>query len=73
MQKIREVDWGHTEQICWQNLSICLIKFTNYNNKEEFVSFLRRVLSLELNHDRDVARIHGNGVNTLDIEVIEGR
>lgn len=33
----------------------------------------RRVLSLELNHDRDVDRIHGNGVNTLDIEVIEGR
>ncbi|XP_063051057.1 DNA excision repair protein ERCC-8 isoform X2 [Engraulis encrasicolus] len=33
----------------------------------------RRVLSLELNHDRDVDRIHGNGVNSLDIEVIEGR
>ncbi|KAK3540419.1 hypothetical protein QTP70_030970 [Hemibagrus guttatus] len=33
----------------------------------------RRVLSLELNHDRDVARIHGNGVNCIDIEVIEGR
>ncbi|KAG5280707.1 hypothetical protein AALO_G00063110 [Alosa alosa] len=33
----------------------------------------RRVLSLELNHNRDVARIHGNGVNSLDIEVIEGR
>jgi len=33
----------------------------------------RRVLSLELNHDRDVDRIHSNGINTLDIEVIEGR
>ncbi|KAI5610353.1 DNA excision repair protein ERCC-8, partial [Silurus asotus] len=33
----------------------------------------RRVLSLELNHDRDVERIHGNGVNCIDIEVIEGR
>ncbi|XP_028852400.1 DNA excision repair protein ERCC-8 [Denticeps clupeoides] len=33
----------------------------------------RRVLSLELNHDRDVARVHGNGVNTIDIEAIEGR
>ncbi|XP_036435327.1 DNA excision repair protein ERCC-8 isoform X2 [Colossoma macropomum] len=33
----------------------------------------RRVLSLELNHDRDVERIHGNGINTIDIEVIEGR
>uniref|UniRef100_A0AAY5KYX8 DNA excision repair protein ERCC-8 n=1 Tax=Esox lucius TaxID=8010 RepID=A0AAY5KYX8_ESOLU len=33
----------------------------------------RRVLSLELNHDRDVDRIHSNGINTIDIEVIEGR
>ncbi|KAK7145775.1 hypothetical protein R3I93_013492 [Phoxinus phoxinus] len=33
----------------------------------------RRVLSLELNHNRDVARVHGNGINTLDIEVIDGR
>ncbi|XP_026098691.1 DNA excision repair protein ERCC-8-like [Carassius auratus] len=33
----------------------------------------RRVLSLELNHNRDVDRIHGNGINTLDIEVIDGR
>ncbi|KAJ8413989.1 hypothetical protein AAFF_G00065870 [Aldrovandia affinis] len=33
----------------------------------------RRVLRLELNPDRDVDRIHGNGINTLDIEVIEGR
>uniref|UniRef100_A0A8C7QN81 DNA excision repair protein ERCC-8 n=1 Tax=Oncorhynchus mykiss TaxID=8022 RepID=A0A8C7QN81_ONCMY len=33
----------------------------------------RRVLNLELNHDRDVDRIHSNGVNTIDIEVIEGR
>lgn len=33
----------------------------------------RRVLSLELNHDREVERIHGNGINTIDIEVIEGR
>ncbi len=32
-----------------------------------------RVLSLELNHNRDVDRIHGNGINTLDIEVIDGR
>lgn len=32
-----------------------------------------RVLSLELNHDRDVDRIHGNGINSLDIEAIEGR
>uniref|UniRef100_A0A8D0G7Z3 DNA excision repair protein ERCC-8 n=1 Tax=Sphenodon punctatus TaxID=8508 RepID=A0A8D0G7Z3_SPHPU len=33
----------------------------------------QRVLSLELNKDRDVERIHGSGVNTLDIEPIEGR
>ncbi|XP_043102958.1 DNA excision repair protein ERCC-8 isoform X2 [Puntigrus tetrazona] len=33
----------------------------------------RRVLSLELNHNRDVDRIHGNGINTIDIEVIDGR
>ncbi|XP_074808692.1 DNA excision repair protein ERCC-8 isoform X3 [Natator depressus] len=33
----------------------------------------RRVLSLELNKDRDVERIHGTGVNTLDIEPVEGR
>ncbi|TNM89722.1 hypothetical protein fugu_003956 [Takifugu bimaculatus] len=33
----------------------------------------RRVLNLKLNHDRDVDRIHGNGINTLDIETIEGR
>ncbi|TWW60556.1 DNA excision repair protein ERCC-8 [Takifugu flavidus] len=32
-----------------------------------------RVLNLKLNHDRDVDRIHGNGINTLDIETIEGR
>ncbi|KAM9329281.1 DNA excision repair protein ERCC-8 [Gastrophryne carolinensis] len=33
----------------------------------------RRVLSLELNKDRDVQRMHENGVNTIDIEPIEGR
>ncbi|XP_056145369.1 DNA excision repair protein ERCC-8 [Lampris incognitus] len=33
----------------------------------------RRVLGLKLNHDRDVDRIHGNGVNAIDIEVVEGR
>lgn len=33
----------------------------------------RRVLSLELNKDRDVERMHENGINTLDIEPIEGR
>ncbi|XP_036265585.1 DNA excision repair protein ERCC-8 isoform X3 [Pipistrellus kuhlii] len=33
----------------------------------------RRVLGLELNKDRDVERIHSNGVNSLDIEPIEGR
>ncbi|XP_066567519.1 DNA excision repair protein ERCC-8 [Amia ocellicauda] len=33
----------------------------------------RRVLSLELNKDRDVQRIHSNGINCLDIEVVEGR
>ncbi|XP_053316535.1 DNA excision repair protein ERCC-8 [Spea bombifrons] len=33
----------------------------------------RRVLSLELNKDRDVERIHENGINTLDIEPVEGR
>ncbi|XP_027647042.1 DNA excision repair protein ERCC-8 isoform X5 [Falco biarmicus] len=32
-----------------------------------------RVLSLELNKDRDVERIHGTGINTLDIEPVEGR
>ncbi|KAJ7427102.1 hypothetical protein WISP_09667 [Willisornis vidua] len=31
------------------------------------------VLSLELNKDRDVERIHGSGINTLDIEPVEGR
>ncbi|XP_012312686.1 DNA excision repair protein ERCC-8 isoform X5 [Aotus nancymaae] len=33
----------------------------------------RRVLGLELNKDRDVERIHGGGINTLDIEPVEGR
>ncbi|XP_028661276.1 DNA excision repair protein ERCC-8 isoform X1 [Erpetoichthys calabaricus] len=33
----------------------------------------RRVLTLELNKDRVVDRIHGNGVNTLDIEAVEGK
>uniref|UniRef100_A0A3B4BDZ2 Uncharacterized protein n=1 Tax=Periophthalmus magnuspinnatus TaxID=409849 RepID=A0A3B4BDZ2_9GOBI len=33
----------------------------------------RRVLSLQLNPDRDVDRIHGNGINTIDIDVVEGR
>ncbi|KAM9093912.1 DNA excision repair protein ERCC-8 isoform 1-T1 [Sarcophilus harrisii] len=33
----------------------------------------RRVLKLELNKDREVERIHSNGVNTLDIEPVEGR
>nr|XP_020449550.1 DNA excision repair protein ERCC-8 isoform X2 [Monopterus albus] len=33
----------------------------------------RRVLSLKLNPDRDVDRIHGNGINTIDIEAVEGR
>ncbi|XP_061115794.1 DNA excision repair protein ERCC-8 isoform X1 [Conger conger] len=33
----------------------------------------RRVLSFELNPDREVDRIHSNGINTLDIEVIDGR
>ncbi|XP_068594697.1 DNA excision repair protein ERCC-8 isoform X2 [Brachionichthys hirsutus] len=33
----------------------------------------RRVLSLKLNPDRDVDRIHGNGINAIDIETIEGR
>ncbi|XP_022265438.1 DNA excision repair protein ERCC-8 isoform X1 [Canis lupus familiaris] len=33
----------------------------------------RRVLGLELNKDRDVERIHGSGVNTLDIEPVEAR
>lgn len=35
--------------------------------------FAGRVLSLELNKDRDVERIHGSGINTLDIEPVEGR
>lgn len=42
-----------------------------------FVAFfslvILRVLSLELNKDRDVERIHRSGVNTLDIEPVEGR
>ncbi|EDM10309.1 excision repair cross-complementing rodent repair deficiency, complementation group 8 (predicted), isoform CRA_c [Rattus norvegicus] len=33
----------------------------------------RRVLGLELNKDRDVERVHCSGVNTLDIEPVEGR
>uniref|UniRef100_A0A3P9BDI9 DNA excision repair protein ERCC-8 n=1 Tax=Maylandia zebra TaxID=106582 RepID=A0A3P9BDI9_9CICH len=33
----------------------------------------RRVLGLQLNPDRDVDRIHGNGINTIDIEAVEGR
>uniref|UniRef100_UPI00398F80E3 DNA excision repair protein ERCC-8 isoform X3 n=1 Tax=Pristiophorus japonicus TaxID=55135 RepID=UPI00398F80E3 len=33
----------------------------------------RRVLNLELNKDRDVQRIHGSGVNTLDIDPVEGK
>lgn len=35
--------------------------------------FFSRVLSLELNKDRDVERIHGSGINSLDIEPVEGR
>ncbi|XP_019733589.1 DNA excision repair protein ERCC-8 [Hippocampus comes] len=37
------------------------------------VEATRRVLSLQLNADRDMDRIHANGVNTVDIEVIEGK
>ncbi|XP_077571497.1 DNA excision repair protein ERCC-8-like [Stigmatopora nigra] len=37
------------------------------------VESTRRVLSLELNADREMDRIHANGVNTIDIEVIEGK
>uniref|UniRef100_A0A672JD54 DNA excision repair protein ERCC-8 n=1 Tax=Salarias fasciatus TaxID=181472 RepID=A0A672JD54_SALFA len=37
------------------------------------VESTRRVLSLKLNPDRDVDRIHGNGINTIDIEAVEGR
>ncbi|KAM4053605.1 DNA excision repair protein ERCC-8 isoform 2-T2 [Anomaloglossus baeobatrachus] len=33
----------------------------------------RRVLSLDLNKDRNVELMHENGVNTLDIEPVEGR
>ncbi|XP_075323871.1 DNA excision repair protein ERCC-8 isoform X3 [Odontesthes bonariensis] len=33
----------------------------------------RRVLSLKLNPERDVDRVHGNGINTIDIDAIEGR
>ncbi|XP_061474747.1 DNA excision repair protein ERCC-8 isoform X4 [Rhineura floridana] len=33
----------------------------------------RRVLSLELNKDKDIERIHGSGINTLDIEPVESR
>ncbi|XP_074669550.1 DNA excision repair protein ERCC-8 isoform X1 [Strix aluco] len=33
----------------------------------------RRVLHLELNKDRDVERIHKSGINSLDIETVEGR
>ncbi|ETE63550.1 DNA excision repair protein ERCC-8, partial [Ophiophagus hannah] len=31
------------------------------------------VLSLELNKNKDVERIHGSGINTLDIELVENR
>lgn len=37
------------------------------------ILFLQRVLSLKLNPDRDVDRIHGNGINTIDIDPVEGR
>lgn len=33
----------------------------------------RRVLSLELNKNKDIQRIHASGVSTLDIEPVEGR
>ncbi|XP_002733656.1 DNA excision repair protein ERCC-8-like [Saccoglossus kowalevskii] len=33
----------------------------------------RRIFSLELSKDRDVQRIHDSGVNTLDIDPVEGR
>ncbi|XP_068135171.1 DNA excision repair protein ERCC-8 [Hyperolius riggenbachi] len=33
----------------------------------------RRVLTLELNKDRDVQRMHENGINALDIEPVENR
>ncbi|XP_044302250.1 DNA excision repair protein ERCC-8 isoform X6 [Varanus komodoensis] len=32
-----------------------------------------RVLSLELNKDKDIEQIHGSGINTLDIEPVENR
>ncbi|KAG9480043.1 hypothetical protein GDO78_011844 [Eleutherodactylus coqui] len=37
------------------------------------VESTRRVLSLELNKDRDVERMHENGINSLDIDPVEGR
>ncbi|XP_043545294.1 DNA excision repair protein ERCC-8 isoform X3 [Chiloscyllium plagiosum] len=33
----------------------------------------RRVVNLELNKDRDVQRIHGSGINTLDIDPVDGK
>lgn len=33
----------------------------------------RRVLSLDLNKNKDVERVHENGINVLDIEPVEGR
>lgn len=42
-------------------------------NAQPLFSLSERVLSLKLNPDRDVDRIHGNGINTIDIEAVEGR
>lgn len=50
---------GFVQMSSYADLSLCL--------------YLQRVLGLKLNPDRDVDRVHGNGINTIDIEAIEGR
>uniref|UniRef100_A0A8C0FV67 Uncharacterized protein n=1 Tax=Bubo bubo TaxID=30461 RepID=A0A8C0FV67_BUBBB len=42
-------------------------------NLTGFISSPESVLHLELNKDRDVERIHKSGINSLDIETVEGR
>lgn len=44
-----------------------------FSDAPVFFSPLHRVLSLTLNPDRDVDRVHGNGVNAIDIDAVEGR
>lgn len=61
----------HCVELYSDILKICSYFSSHFS--VNFSSIFFRVLSLELNKDRDVERIHGSGINTLDIEPVEGR